>query len=174
MPKPKYFEHFPEKTVEYSGIKHIIKDLNRYIRLSPDVILSKYAYYDYVIPGDYRPDHVSYEVYGDSKWYWVILIVNNIRDIWREWPMSKDEFYKYLTHVYGSVSNARSCIHHYITNNGIIIDETTAYSMNSEDYTTVSCYEYEENINEEKRSIKIIQQRYLSDFQEEIKELFEG
>lgn len=174
MPNPKYFQHFPTKSVEYMGIKQKIKDLSRYVRVVPDVIQSKYAFYDYVIKDGERPDHVAYKAYGDSKYYWVILISNNIRDIWREWPLSTKQFQHYIKENYGSISNAQTCLHHYETNDGIVIDDYTASEMDVEDYSPVTCYQYEDGINEEKRSIKIIRPEYLSDFQEEIKNLFEG
>lgn len=173
MPKPKYFEYFPEKEENFFGIKHLIKDLNRYIRVSPDILTSKYAFYDYVIKDGQRPDHVSYDVYGDSKYYWVILLANNIRDIWREWPLSQRQFHAYIVEKYGSISYANSAIHHYIANDGTTIDELTAQSRSSDTYSTISYYQYEDQLNEAKREIKIIQPRYLSDFQEEITNLFE-
>lgn len=173
MPNPKYFSTFPKKQQNFFGVKHTITDLNRYIRVSPDVIASRYAFYDYVIKDGERPDHVAYYQYGDSKYYWIILLVNNIRDLWREWPMTNSEFESYLTFQYGSVSNAQSCTYRYVTTEGVVIDEQTALSLPNTEYTAQSCYEYENEINESKRDIRLIQKRYLSQFQTEMTQLFE-
>lgn len=173
MSKPKYFEYFPEVEVSRSGTTKLVKDLNRYLRISPDIILSKYAHYDYVIKDGERPDHVAYKHYGNSKYYWIILVTNNIRDIWREWPLTRDELDAYAIDKYGSLSTANSCVHHYITTDGVVIDETTANSIQSTEYESISCYQYEDMINESKRFIKIIQPRFITQFAGEIETVFE-
>lgn len=172
MPKPKYFAHFPKEQCDFFGFKNTITNLNRYIRISPDVAESRYAFYDYVIKEGERPDHVAYSAYGDSKYYWTILVVNNIRDIWREWPMTNKEFENYIISKYDSVTSAQSTTHSYVSNEGIVIDHETAMSLSSTDYTIITQYDYEHQLNEEKRDIKLIQPQYIAQFQTDIENVF--
>lgn len=173
MPKPKYFDKFPTKRVTVEGNTVNIKNLSRRVRISPDVLQKRYSFYDYVIGQGERPDHVAYSQYGDSKYYWIILVINNVRNVWYDWPMGAQTFDKFIAAKYGSRSTASATVWRYIDNTtGIAIDETTKNTMSPDDYTTISVLEREEQLNEEKRRIKLIQPRYISQLQRELEELY--
>ena len=36
-----------------------------------------------------RPDILSYRVYGDSKYWWILCKVNNIDDVWNDMELGK-------------------------------------------------------------------------------------
>tara|TARA_S200000501_G_scaffold375775_1_gene428689 strand:- start:8173 stop:8898 length:726 start_codon:yes stop_codon:yes gene_type:complete len=60
-----------------------------------------------VTPGE-TVEQVSYKKFNDSKWYWTILLMNNIIDIRREWPLSSNELEDYMDNKYGtSIDNTR-------------------------------------------------------------------
>jgi hypothetical protein len=63
------------------------------------------AYYDYVIPDGYRPDNVAKDVYGDTKYTWIVLAINNVDSLY-DWPLDNDEFERFLISKYGSVAIA--------------------------------------------------------------------
>lgn len=63
--------------------------------------------YDYVIEGEQRPDNVALRVYGDVKYTWLILFLNNINSLY-DWPLDTAEFSQYITARYGSLSRAQA------------------------------------------------------------------
>lgn len=174
MPKPKLFEYFSTKEVETSVGVLNITNLSRRPEISPDVLAKRYSFYDYIIGQGERPDHVAHSQYGNSKYYWVILVINNIRDVWYDWPMDAKTFDKYIISEYGSKSQASSLVYRYVDNDtGLVIDEQTKNSMPADNYTTISMLEREDEINEEKRRIKLVQARYVAQLQSELEELYE-
>ena len=46
-------------------------------------------------------EQVSYKEFGDSKWYWTILLLNNILDVNKEWPLASNELESYINEKYG-------------------------------------------------------------------------
>lgn len=53
-----------------------------------------------IIPGE-TVEQVSYKEFGDTKWYWTILLLNNILDINKEWPLASNELELYINEKYG-------------------------------------------------------------------------
>ena len=156
------------------------------------MLLKKYQYFDYEINGSERPDQVSYKVYGSTEFYWVILVTNNIRNIWTEWPLGQSGFESFIINKYGSVADAQSGVYRYLAKQDIYkaesgslseliianteaVDGTTItdYSLVSDtDYETKSNYEREYELNDAKRNIKLVRAERLNDLQRELKSLF--
>ena len=59
----------------------------------------------YTITSGETPDSISRKEFNDSRWYWTILLLNNITDIRSEWPLSSDELDDYIDGKYGSKAN---------------------------------------------------------------------
>ena len=55
-----------------------------------------------------RPDLLSYNYYGSSKFDWMIYLTNNIVDPYYDYYKSSEDFNSYIATKYGSNSNARS------------------------------------------------------------------
>ena len=54
------------------------------------------AFYPYFIQESERPDTLAFDVYGDIKYIWVILMINNIIDPYWQWPLDAKNFTKYI------------------------------------------------------------------------------
>lgn len=65
------------------------------------------SFYDYIISDEERPDTVAVSVYGDPKYTWLVLLVNNITSVY-DWPLSTDEFNRYMTAKYGTLERAQA------------------------------------------------------------------
>ena len=187
-----YFKNHPLISLKQDGTTKIITDISRYARISNDILVKSYEYYNYVIGGDERPDQVSYLQYGDTKFYWIVLLTNNIRNIWTEWPLGQNGFDSFIVNKYGSVEIAQSGVYRYLAKqdiykastvslpeliiaNGEAIDATTIsdYSLVSgTDYETKSNYEREFELNDAKRTIKLVRAERLKDLERELKSLF--
>lgn len=158
----KYFRYFP-KTVDESS--RIIANLSKKITISNKLKNESVLYYTYRLNDGERLDTLSKRAYGDEQYHWVIAIINGMMDPRFEVPLSYSEFDNFLIDKYGSTEIAMSKIHHYIDAVGNIVDEFTTPR------TPVYCYEYEESVNEAKRSIKLVRKEYVSQFVEELKRL---
>lgn len=168
-----HFKPFPK--IEYS--EHLAVNIMVRGKIR-DAILAKSAlYYDYVVPEGYRPDVLATKYYGNSNQTWAIFYANEIFDPRFEWPLSNEEFNKYLKDKYGSVEWAKNIqnVHHYLLDGEYVIDKHT-YEDNTIPLSrkkAVSYYEYELNLNNEKAKIKVLDRIYLKQITNELEKLFE-
>ena len=193
--KASYFKNYPLISLKQDGVTKLMTDVSRYARISNDKLAKSYEYYDYVIGDDERPDQVSFLQYGDTKFYWIILLINNIRNIWTDWPLGQTAFDGYIVKKYGSVAAAQASTYRNIAQqdiykastaslpeliiaNGEVIDATTIsdYSLvgspSNTDYRITSDYEREIDLNNAKRKIKLVKKNLLSAISDELKTLF--
>jgi hypothetical protein len=104
-----YFRYIPD--FEYIsrgpgkiGSSDFIKVKNFFVRgsIREDLFNNITVFDRYIIEGDDRPDNVAYKVYEDQNLDWVILLSNNIIDMYSEWPLSQLNFEAYLMEKYGN------------------------------------------------------------------------
>jgi hypothetical protein len=183
-----YFDTLPKiiKTDSF-GNSVVMTDLLARCSIIPEILKNPLVYYDYDVQDGDTPEIVAYKYYGDSYRYWVVLFANKITDPQWDWPLSSNDFDAFILNKYQSF-NPYSTVHHYekiitqydattqtTTVKNIIIDEDTYNSLatGTNTYTlptgsvtititksAVSYYDYELNLNESKRSIKILKMRY--------------
>jgi len=166
-----YFKYFP-KTF-YSRDNFVTTDYatNLLVRFKfiDDVLQNRSAYYPFTIPEGERADTVADKYYGDAKYAWVVNIFNRYVDPLWEWPLSNEEFDAYIAREYGSVAEAKADIEfYYKTLNGrdYIVDASQDYDK------TKTAYEFESEINERRRNIKILDSRFISQLEQEMKVVF--
>ena len=178
VPNLDYVSRLPDASIsDYITVKNFFKRG----KLRDDIFQELAFFTKYQIQGDDRPDNVAFNVYGDSRLDWVVLSSNNIVNIQTEWPMKQYDFDIYLLDKYGSYDKLND-VHHYETyevvdpNDGIIIVQaglrvSSTYSTEYFDGVSqrklspvkeVSNYEYEENIQKDRRNIFLLKQRYLN------------
>ena len=189
MSKPTYFSDLPNLTYAVSTNKAgktkdiEIKDYFRLLRLRKDVRRTDTLYVDYVIQDGERPDQIAFKEYGEEQFYWMILQVNDITDYNNQWPLSYTELDKYILDKYGGIE-ASGEVHHYETQDeyneagflmlpgGMIVDEDFTFEYQYDETTrktsypvTVTNYQYESRLNDEKSQIQIVDKRYIWDIQ---------
>ena len=207
-----YFSYFPNlnyvsRTTDRSSNDEFIavKNIFRRPKLRDDLKNVVTAFEDYVVVGDDRPEQVSERV---PRFDWVILTTNNITKVRDQWPLSSNDFQKFILAKYGSEEKLTE-VHHYVTEllldsrlrivvpEGLTVDsnfesryletsgsgESTYSGTNLPTLSTVdnagtvkdangnvvshtnvfpvTNYEFEENENEAKRRIKILQPQFL-------------
>ena len=185
----KYFRYLPEvdyvnrlpdaKIGDYIKVKNLFKKG----KLRDDIFQDLSFFTKYKIVGNDRPDNVAFEVYDDASLDWVILLCNNILSVQTEWPMEQNNFDAYMLDKYGDYDTFYSGIHHYETievrnSDGFLIvpaglqvqsDYTVSfYDVRSDSQVDarniivpVTNYEYEINLEENKRNIFVLKQEYL-------------
>jgi len=191
IPDFEYVSRLPDaKISDYITVKNLFK--RAFLR--EDIYQNLTFFTKYSIKGNDRPDNVAAEIYQDSSLDWLVLLTNNIINIPNEWPLSQNDFNRYLLDKYDNDYNTiYNGIHHYETievedsNETIIIpaglevsqDFTTTYYdyfigglTNANNITRpITNYEYEENLENKKREIYILKIEYLSVVLDDIDDL---
>jgi|TARA_R110000737_G_scaffold347981_1_gene380841 hypothetical protein len=144
-------------------------------------------YYTYSIPEGDRPDNVSFTLYGISSYSWLLLLINSMHDPNYDWPLSQRNFVGFLKAKYGSVPASQSTVHEYrqvvneqyrlfddtiIPKKTLVVDETTYNTLNVYSREVVYKYDYEEELNNERRNLLYIPYNSLSTILSDIDSVF--
>ena len=181
-----YFRELPDlnyqsplKTKHSSNAYVRVKNLFRRVKLRDDLHNSFTQFYKYQIPDGSRPDIVAEKLYGSADLDWVVCITAGIININNDWPLSSRDIYRFAESKYGTDLNN---IHHYETtevkdDSGRVVlparkhvDSTFNIPKPGTDTATlnpvvgVSNYEYEVELNENKRGIYVLRREYLQQF----------
>jgi hypothetical protein len=126
----------------------VVLDITRRIKFK-DIIMANAVFYDYyIVQNGETPEMLSDRFYSSPFYHWILLIANDIVDVKSEWPMDENIFDKYIGDKYG-ITHIND-IHHYINDNGLIVDAGAPTS------SSVSNYDYEIFLNNQKRILKIV------------------
>ena len=187
---PFYFENFP--TVNYDIKKNnnfnLLTNITLRYKIQSKLKDKRAVFYDYQIKDGQRGDEIAFKYYGDETLDWVIYITNDIVDPQFDWPMDHRVFTNFIKEKYTTISSAKSTIHHYekilnsqsVRADGSIIPERyvevdlTTYNLTSTSSRRIIYnYDHEDRLNEKKRSIKLLQDRYIQSVLEEVENIFE-
>ena len=179
LPDFEYVSRLPDaKISDYIRVKNLFK--KGVIR--DDIFQDITFFTKYQIQGDDRPDNVASKVYNDSKLDWIVLQSNNIVNLQTEWPLSQNDFDRYCLEKYGDYNTLYNGVHHYETielknSSGVVIipagktvpsdfsisfyDDQLEQVISASETTTVTNYEYEDNIQTNKRNIFLLKQEYI-------------
>ena len=168
------------------------KNLFRRAKVREDLFADFMQFDKYKIIGDERPDNVSEKVYGTNNFDWVVLMANNIIDVYNEWPLTQQQLNRYLNDKY--TPQELVSIHHHETvefrdrNNqvilpaGLIVDEnwsmeyfsggqirstdtpSSTSNMSEKPVKSVTFLEFETRLNEDKRNINVLKPDLLGLF----------
>ena len=161
----------------------VVKNIFKRSKLRTDVDQAITGFDYYCIEDEQRPDTLALELYGNSELDWVILTVNNITNIRNEWPLNNNDLHAYMLEKYGSEQGILG-IHHYETKQ--IIDEYSRlimpaglevdkdFTFKYKNYTntivtvnpvvTITNYDYETRLNEDKRKVRVLKPQYVGAF----------
>jgi hypothetical protein len=156
------------------------KNIFRRAKIRDDIFQSAVAFTKYKVIGEERPDQVAEKVYGNSAFDWIVLLSNNIINVRTEWPLSDSEIDDYIFRKY--TQSELSEPHHYETTSvfdsrGKLIvptgklvdsnfsvtyfDEIINTSVTTTPVKSISNYEYEIKLNDNKRNIYTLRPRFL-------------
>jgi len=142
-------------------------------------------YYPYSILEGERPDIVSFKKYGTVAYTYLILLVNDIVDPIFDWPLHSRQFESYIIEKYGSISTAQRTNKYYyqvvrpeVARTGtseripevkIIVDLTTYNTLDASVKSSQTVYDWEDELNDNKRDIKLINPNFIQDIDYEVK-----
>ncbi len=189
LPDFDYVSRLPDaKISDYIRVKNLFK--KGIIR--EDIFQDVSFFTKYQIVGDDRPDNVAFKVYGDSSLDWIVLQSNNIINIQTEWPLSQRNFDRFMLEKYNTYDNLYNGIHHYETietknSNGVVIipggqqvpsdysvtfyDNKLKQMITSSEKTIVTNYDYEDQIQTDKRNIFLLKREYLPVVRDDIEDI---
>jgi len=173
IPTSQYFAQFPK--VQFDMLKNgkfkSVPDLTSTARFRSDALDLVRQYQPYRIPDGERPDITSHKLYGDVKYIWVIMFVNNIQNVYTDWPKSDTIMNERMYRKYGTPAAAQALIHHYEDDRGNEIDRFK-YIEDTEKNKIVTAFDYEILQNEAKRDIIVPQPAYLQPLLTELQTVF--
>lgn len=175
----KYFSYIPNIRVgvpeQNNSLKNYVevKNLFRRVKFAAGAARNLTYFEKYSIPGDDKPYNVSHTIYGTPDYEWVILLLNDITNVYTQWPLSQREFEAYIHEKYISNGiNAELNTHHWETREvrnlrgdivvpaGMIVNEDFTKLLpngnilaGDEIVNRVTNYEHEYRLNEAKRDI---------------------
>jgi hypothetical protein len=158
-----YFKKFPKITYTFDTsnsrlvVPFEMTDILRRVRIDDVVIGNTLSYDEYDILDGETPEILADKIYNNSEYHWIILIANGIIDPRFDWPLSINAFNSYVADKYG-VGN-EGAVHHYENADGDIVHESFTGAK-----TAVTNYDYEVNINESKRRIRLVKPRFVTQF----------
>lgn len=199
----KYFNSLPFiANRDSNGNYYFLKNILIRTKLISQLAKNPMLFYKYSVQDSDTPESIAFKYYGDQYRYWLIFMANEIMDPQWDWPLTSQQFLKFLKDKYSTVaggdnnvlSYTQGTVHHYeklvttVDNNtqttvikSVIVDQETYNLIQSNTqtktfsdgstvtYTTgknaVSIYDYENDLNESKREINLINSNYVSDME---------
>lgn len=146
----------------------------------------------YVILENERPDQIAQKLYGNPTYDWIVRITANIINYQNEFPLNSQELWEYIQTKYDTSSSEiryyqsvqiRDSRNRLIYPGGIVVDENfsvTYYDNFLGTYVTksgleardgVTNFEYENQINDDKKTIFVLKPAYLGQFLNDMRDL---
>ena len=175
----KYFDQFPIIDYNLTGVNGNtteVTDIFRRVKARSKIADNVTLFDKYDVAEGEKPEDVAYKVYGEADYFWVVTLVNNIVNRYYDWPLDSFSFQEYIKDKYSNPDG----IHHYevTTSSGKTTgdgpdDYSHKIEVNSDasGAQSVSNREFEQRLQDKKRSIKLLNEAYLSTFVEEFNRL---
>jgi len=193
-----YFEQLPDfeyvnRTEDGKLISDYTRVKNLFMRgkLREDIFQSTTTFEKYSIQGDDRPDNVAEKFYGSASYDWIVLLSNNIINVYEEWPLPQAGWDRYLLEKYDNdYDTLYNGVHHYESNEvvnskGVVIfpggvrvgaaQSVSYFDQAANQQTTVNPvskaitnYEHESKVNDDKRNIFLLKGIYLPIIRDDI------
>jgi len=158
------------------GNYKLLPDILRRVKQRNAIKSGQFIFDNYDVIDGEKPEDIAYKWFGDAQLHWVILMTNNVTNRYYDWPMNSVQFQAMLEDKYDNPDG----IHHYEltqdsgrTSGQGPNDYSHKVEVNSDttDASSISNREYEEREQDKKRSIRLLNQKFLPAFIEEFDNL---
>ena len=170
-----YFGNFP--IIAYDSVGNgdfkLVTNLLKRVAVRSKVRSNTLLYDTYDVKEGETPEILADKLYGDAELHWVILFVNNVIDVYHQWPQNQNQFLAYINNKYSDVD----ATHHYEISQ-VSGDTTIKIDIGTDntDYPAASIvtnFEYEEELQNKKRKIRLLDIAYIDRFVSEYEKLME-
>jgi hypothetical protein len=183
-----YFSYFPKTTHDLTnnGESVSLTNIMRRFKIKSAIKSNTQVFHNYDIQEGDRPDIIAHKYYGSSNYAWVVLHYNDIVDPVFGWPLFSKDLDRYIVSKYGSIEIALSTIHEYRkiltkakmnlngdkTNERYVVVDKATYDMTvPAERKTLYKYDYEQELQEKKSKIKLLDKRYLPKLRDEVENI---
>lgn len=164
-----YFNQLPKTQF----LNQTIVNLAVGVKLNKLIKNDAFALMNYSIQDGESPDTVAFNYYDDPAYAWLVLLSNNIIDPYFEWPLSVYDFNQFIKKKYGSIAAAQAVTMHceHKTKDLTVSADslTVSNGVSSSDYDAIDAYTYWDQINDNRRNIKLVNKAYLPDIDRVLK-----
>lgn len=152
-----YFSYFPYTYYSLDDRRSVQLITNILLRNKfNDTLKNNYSLYDeYDILDGETPEIVADKFYNNPQLHWIILHMNDIIDPRFEWLLSASDLVSFCQAKYTNIND----IHHYVDVNGNYVFVSDPQNPGSA--IPVTNYQYEEELNEGRRRIKVLKPQYI-------------
>ena len=168
-----YFDNFPtipydsELTGQFKDVKNLLRRVG--VRAKVKSNASLFDTYD--VKNGETPETIAFKMYGDANLHWVVMLLNDITDRYHDWPMSEAQFLQFVNEKYSNVD----AVHHYeISQSSGDTSVKINIGTDNTDYptaTAITNFEHEQEQQDIKRKIRLLDPSFVTDFVEEFKSL---
>jgi len=170
-----YFKSFPVIPYDSKGDLQFkdVTNLLRRVGMRTKLKTNTFLYDTYNVKEGETPEMIAHKLYGDSELHWIVLLVNEITDRYHQWPMSGMQFLDYINDKYSNPDG----IHHYETtqtSGDTKIKIEVENDVDEDAYTgltPITNREYEQNEQDKKRKIRLVDPNFIGQFVDEFEKL---
>jgi hypothetical protein len=197
------FRPYPTISYRVPGTKKNIlaTDITRRFSVANFIRNAKVTFDEYTVSDGERPDMIAHGYYDDSTLDWLVLLTNEIQDPYYQWPLSYEQLQTMILQKYrgrgtngsdtATLSYVYQTIHHYewiiqkasvisdygnrriLNEKTLTVDYTTYLTLTDTDRRSVSIFQYEYNLNEQRRHIYLLDLHYTQLIKEQHPYVFE-
>ena len=187
-----YFRSIPSTSYDIWGTEprnyQSVTNIMKRVKFKPEVLEDISEYYPYFVRDGERPDIISYNQYETVAFAYLIILINDIQDPIFDWPLSTQQFEQFIMNKYGSLDSAMVTIKNYyqivraeVPRTGtservpevkFIVDETTYNSLDQSLRISQTNYDWEDELNNDKKEIRLISPDFIHDIDYQVKQYF--
>ena len=168
-----YFSNFP--VIPYDSVGNgdfkAVTNLLKRVAVRSKVKDNTALYDTYDVKEGESPEIIAHKLYDDPELHWVILLLNDITDRYHQWPKNTNQFLAYINDKYSNVD----ATHHYeisqVSGDTTIKIDIGTDNTGHSGASVVTNFEYEEDLQNKKRKIKLLDPAYLEAFIAEYEKL---
>ena len=170
-----YFSKFPYIIYDSvgNGEFKIVTNLLRRVAIRSKVKANTLFFDTYDVKEGETPEMVAHKLYGDPELHWIVLLVNNVTERYHQWPKNTNQFLAYINDKYSNVD----ATHHYeisqVSGDTTIKIDIGTDNTGHSGASAVTNFEYEEALEDKKRSIRLLDPSYIGSFVAEFESLME-
>jgi hypothetical protein len=161
-----YFQNFPKIEYQTPEGKISCSDLMTRFKFLDSVQSDPFAIYEYELRDGDRPDIIAHRYYKNADLAWIVMLSSDLFSVKDSFVLSDDELQSYIEYSYGiTLEESYTQIHHYEDDDGFVVDYATMIGSGGE---AISVYDHEFKLNNDKRKLKLISNRYVKQITDEL------
>ena len=175
-----YFDRFPLMAYDVAGNENykLLPNILKRVKLGSGLRSGSFLFDSYDVQDGERPEDIAFKLYGDAELHWIVLMTNNVTDRYYQWPLTQPQFQEHLTDKYGAGNE--DATHHFEktqdsgkTSSSGPNDFSHKVECNSDDGDPdiITNRIYEQRLQDNYRSIRLLDPQFLDTFVEEFENL---